>query len=282
MFFQKDPIGFYIETIHKEYTTNDPVFFDLQQFPWAAELEKESSEIIKTLSPLYDDNFDSFIINPEERFQFPPKIWKGYQFMFNGFKFKKHLELFPLIDEKLSNIPNLVSASVSILEPNSRLLPHNGNSNGIMRYHLGLKIPAQMPDIGFIIAGQEVSWQEGKGFMFCNMHVHSVHNLTNKRRYILMLDIVRPEFTSIKKKICAHTIAQILTNITADKVRFLLNIKKENKIDLEKPLLYVPNKGKKDTNKNFIEKNIFPIGEYLFRNFYIVILRTIFLFKKIN
>ena len=285
MFFQKDPPGFYIETIHKEYTAKDPVFFDTLPFAWCRELESKTAEIIECLKPVLADDFAGLTTNPEDRFQFPPKIWKGFGFYFNGFKFKKNLQDYPFLAEELKKIPNLVSASVSVLEPGAQLLPHNGNSNGVMRYHLGLNIPAPMPDCGFIIGGQGVSWKVGKSFMFCNMNVHSAHNKTTKRRHILMLDIVRPEFVGIKKKICALTIAQILTNITADKVRDTLGINKSNQVkqDPTKELKY-------EANKSYAMKDekvtpmmwAFRVAEKGVLYFYILAMYTIFTFKKLQ
>ena len=180
MLFKKDPPGFYIETIKKEYTETDPVLFDTSEFDWCARLESVTPQLVKELAPVLSDGFAGLKTNPEERFQFPPKIWKGYPFYFNGFKIKKHLKDYPFVTEELAKIPNMVSASVSVLEPGAQLLPHNGNSNGVMRYHLGLNIPAPMPECGFIIGGHELSWEVGKSFMFCNMNVHSAHNKPTK------------------------------------------------------------------------------------------------------
>lgn len=278
------PKDFYIETIHENYTANDPVFFNTENFEWCKRLEEKSPEIIKCLEKIFEPNFSGLLTNPET-FQFPPRIWKAYPFYFNGFKIKKHMQEFPCMEEILKDIPNLISASVSVLKPGSRLLPHNGNSNGVMRYHLGLKVPAKMPQCGFIIAGKEVSWEVGKSFMFCNMQVHSAHNLTNENRYILLLDVVRPEFTSIKKTIAVHTLAKILTNTTANYFRKLLGIKPtesnnaKNKNDLE----YIANKvyARKDKYvPKGLKQNFFHYAEFLCLKFYTLVLNIIFTFKK--
>jgi hypothetical protein len=280
----KLPKEFYIETIHDNYTANDPVFFNTEDFEWCKRLEENAPAIIHCLQKMFDPSFSGLITNPET-FQFPPKIWKAYPFYFNGFKINKHLREFPCMEEFLKDIPNLISASVSVLKPGSRLLPHNGNSNGVMRYHLGLKVPAQMPQCGFIIAGNEVSWEVGKSFMFCNMQVHSAHNLTNENRYILLLDVVRPEFTSIKKTIAIHTLARILTNNTANFFRNIFGVKPTvksitpNKNELE----YTANKTYSRKEKFIpkgIKQNLFHYSEILFLKFYILILTIVFAFKK--
>ena len=285
MFFTKNPPGFYIETIHKEYTAKDPVFFDTAPFAWCQELEAKAPQIIECLRPVLADDFAGLTTNPEDRFQFPPKIWKGFPFYFNGFKFQKHLDAYPFLAAELAKIPDMVSASVSVLEPGAHLLPHNGNSNGVMRYHLGLNIPAPMPECGFIIGGQGVSWEVGKSFMFCNMNVHSAHNKTSKRRHILMIDVVRPEFVSIKKRICALTLAQILTNNTADKVRGILGVNKSDQVkqDPTKEMKYEANKSyaMKDEKISFTIA-AFRIAEKMVLGTYIVAISTLFFFKKLQ
>ena len=282
---RQDPPNFYIETIHKEYKGNDPVFFDTAPFPWAAELEAKTPQLIECLKPVLSDDFKGLRDNPEDGFQFPPKIWKGFPFYFNGFKFKKNLHDYPFLAVELAKIPNLLSASISVLEPGAQLLPHNGNSNGVMRYHLGLNVPAPMPDCGFIIGGHEVSWVVGKSFMFCNMNVHSAHNKTNKRRHILMLDVVRPEFVSIKKKICVHTLGKILTNDTANHFRKALGIKQQKPtLNKDQALLYEANKlyALKDAEKLSTSIKILRKCEAIVQSIYIAILTVIFYFKKLQ
>lgn len=215
----------YLETIHGQYIGyDDPVFFEKNDFTWAGELERVYPEIMQALQPIFQPEFDGFQPNPETHIQFPPKLWKGFTFYFNGIKFKKNLNRFPYIAERLKSIPHLVSASISILEPGAKVLPHTGSTNAIMRVHLPLLIPGEWPACGMSIAGYELSWREGELLMFCDMQMHHVQNFTSKRRYILLLDVMRPEFVGIKKKICVHTISRILTNIVINFTKKVLNI----------------------------------------------------------
>ena len=150
---------------------------------------------------------------------------------FNGFKIKKNLFNYPYVEDLLSEIPYLISASISVLKPGAKILPHTGNTNGIMRYHLGLKIPAAYPECGMTINGVNISWQKGHDLMFCDMKLHSVQNLSEKSRYILLLDVVRPEFYNIADIICIHSTARILTDLVATQVKkiiSLFNSKKTN------------------------------------------------------
>lgn len=215
--------NFYIETIHKTYHgEKDPVFFRKEDFPWVADMEACHEAIMASLLPALGDAPVGFVANPERHLYYPHQGWKSLPFYFNGIRFKKNLSRFPFVAAQLATIPHLISASVSVLEPGTRLRPHNGSTNGIMRVHYPLKVPGRYPDCGMVIEGHEVSWEEGRVIMFCDMKIHHVQNLTDKKRYILMMDVVRPEFSHLKKKICVHTIAQVATNVIMDLIRRIL------------------------------------------------------------
>jgi hypothetical protein len=257
---------FYIETIHKNYIANDPVFFDKSKFNWAADLENNFSEIKKSLAPIFNDDFKGLMTNPEVHIQFPPKIWKGYPFYFNGIKIKKHLKMFPYIENILANIPHLINASITVLEPGAWLLPHNGSTNAVVRVHLPLIVPGHFPNCGMTIAGHNISWKEGELLLFCDMQVHSVRNLTSQRRYILLLDIIRPEYVSLKKLVCVHTTSRIITNVIRNVFKSLFHIPFKKQNPNKEELVYVANKNYSlnDNNKSKSFKNrIVLFGENL-------------------
>jgi aspartyl/asparaginyl beta-hydroxylase (cupin superfamily) len=204
---------FYIETIHDKYLDQDSTFFDKSQFSWAADLEESYPDIMRCLAPIFEPDFKGLVINPEVHIQFPPKLWKGFVFYFNGIKFQNNLRQFPFLADKLAKIPHLISASISVLEPGAKILTHNGSTNAIIRTHLPLKIPGVYPECGMNIENHEITWKEGEILMFCDMKMHNAQNLTHQRRYILLLDVMRPEFVHLKKKVCVHTIARIIANV---------------------------------------------------------------------
>jgi hypothetical protein len=225
------PEKFFIKTIHNHYHNNDPVFFNTDNYFWTKKLRDNTEKIIESLKPILSENYEGLVDNAETSIQLKPNLWKGYQFYFNGFKIKKNLFNYPYVEDLLSEIPYLISASISVLKPGAKILPHTGNTNGIMRYHLGLKIPAAYPECGMTINGVNISWQKGHDLMFCDMKLHSVQNLSEKSRYILLLDVVRPEFYNIADIICIHSTARILTDLVATQVKkiiSLFNSKKTN------------------------------------------------------
>jgi ornithine lipid ester-linked acyl 2-hydroxylase len=115
----------------------------------------------------------------------------------------------------------LVSAYISKLEAHTEILPHRGDTNGIIRCHLGLTVPGKLPDCGFQAGYDQRSWEEGKLLLFNDAARHLAFNQTEKERVILMLDVVRPEFLHQKNRICLTVLASLLWQLLASKITLL-------------------------------------------------------------
>lgn len=278
------PENFFIKTIHTYYHEKDPVFFNTNDYLWTKKLRDNTDKIIEVLAPILSDDYVGLADNPETTIQLKPRLWKGYQFYFNGFKIKKNLAPYPFIEKLLSEIPYLISAQISVLKPGAQILPHTGNTNGIMRYHLGLKIPAFYPECGMTVDRYNVSWQKGHDMMFCDMKIHSVQNLSNKSRYILLIDVIRPEFYVIANLICVHSTARILTNIVATHVKKIISFFKiETHRSSNNNIISEASKSARFYNETSIHhknRSIVSILEKVTLKIFISLLYVIFYFNK--
>tara|TARA_Y100000768_G_C23844705_1_gene617894 strand:+ start:216 stop:935 length:720 start_codon:yes stop_codon:yes gene_type:complete len=126
---------------------------------------------------------------------------------------KLHSDIHPLARKlcpKSSNIihslPNIKLAMFSLLEPGTKIHPHKGPYKGLLRYHLGLITP-NSDDCFISVNNIKYSWKDGDGIIFDDTFEHWVNNNTDKRRIILLCDIIRPVNYS------AHIINIIILNI---------------------------------------------------------------------
>jgi len=115
----------------------------------------------------------------------------------------KNKAKFPVISSVLDKIPNAVFAAISILPPHTEMAPHFGDTNGIIRTHLGLIIPAPHPTIAIKVVDEERGWREGELLCFINVQKHHVWNRSSERRYILMVDFVPKILQHRQREICA-------------------------------------------------------------------------------
>ena len=157
---------------------------------------------------------------------------------------KSKLEAFPQTAALLNKIPNLVGASINRLKAGAEITLHKGETNAIYRCHLGLVVPGSLPQIGFRVNNQEVCWQEGKLFAFCDAHQHTAWNHTDQDRYILLLDVIRPEFAKQKYGVCCTVLSLNTLHLMAErlgmKFLFKLNPKQLKTLTLLlKPIWYL-------------------------------------------
>ena len=128
--------------------------------------------------------------------------WKairiGKQWIENRKMFPKTIKLLKEIDEKYNLNLRRENDSIkfSILNPNTHITPHCGDSNDRLRLHLGLIIP----DGCYIRCKTEIrKWEEGKILLLDDTFEHEVWNWSKKKRAILIIDTWKPQITEQQK-----------------------------------------------------------------------------------
>ncbi len=204
------------------FTGSEPFFYDTRAFPWVERIESQWSVIRDELMALVDeDDGGSLLPYPNPTLVSKPDRWKIFGFMFWTIKFKKNCAKCPRTWKLLASIPNVTSGSFNLLEPNATIKPHYGDTNAIIRCHLGLVIPAPAPACAFKVGSEIRSWKEGEVLMFCDAHMHTAWNNTNQRRFIMIIDIIRPEYAARQRSICRDVLASIETAIVYERKAWL-------------------------------------------------------------
>ncbi|WP_310725569.1 aspartyl/asparaginyl beta-hydroxylase domain-containing protein [Streptomyces sp. N2A] len=173
----------------------DSPFIPESAFPWSRELEDNWRDIRAELDTLLEHrdalpNFQD--ISTVQRQITNDNQWKTFFFYGYGYRFDPNCERCPRTAELLAHIPGLKTAFFSILGPRKHVPPHRGPYKGVVRYHLGLKIPSPEDSCGIRVGGQEAHWREGAGMFFDDTYEHEAWNGTDEDRAVLFLDVVRP------------------------------------------------------------------------------------------
>jgi aspartyl/asparaginyl beta-hydroxylase (cupin superfamily) len=197
----------WFRTSGKPYQSNEPCFYDPNDFEWAKQLMNNYAVIREELSVLLDDE-QSDILKPyfEQKLQSSKTNWKTEGFYFWTRATRSMINLFPKTHDLIKEIPGLVTASINLLESNSKINEHTGDTNAIYRCHLGLKIPAELPECGFRVRLETRMWKEGEMLIFTDAYPHEAFNFSEGKRYILQLDILRPQFRNRKYYICTKVL----------------------------------------------------------------------------
>jgi aspartyl/asparaginyl beta-hydroxylase (cupin superfamily) len=203
-----------------DYKGNEPPFINADNFDWAQELSANTEKIITELKQYIASNnlqsyFNSSMVSKKNS-------WKTISLKTWGVELFKHQKKFPFTTSLIAKYPQIVSASFNLLEPNSKILPHCGDTNAIYRCHLGLDIPAELPDCGFRVKNELKAWEKGKWIVFMDAYNHEAWNNTDKERYIFLVDVVRDEFLPKKKFVCSTVITSLFLQKRAEKFDIVL------------------------------------------------------------
>ena len=120
-----------------------------------------------------------------------PKRWNVFVLEVLGYKVEQNRQRCPETSRILESIPNVVQAFFSILDAGKSVPEHEGPYLGYLRYHLGLRVPAQNPP-KIIVNRQDYVWKEGEAVLFDDSWPHSVVNDSNETRAVLIVDVRRP------------------------------------------------------------------------------------------
>jgi aspartyl/asparaginyl beta-hydroxylase (cupin superfamily) len=194
----------------KQYKEDEPAFFDPTQYEWAKGIEQNWSELKKEIDSLISEQDKSFTSNSYTGLV-TNNGWSSLSFLFWGYPQKDYALLktkCPGLTGYLAKIPGIVSISLSRLSPQTILNEHRGDTNAVFRCHLGIEIPASLPQCGLKVGNEEQSWTEGKWVFFNDAWKHSAWNKTDSRRIVLIVDVLRPEFSSKKRVICTDILAR--------------------------------------------------------------------------
>ena len=199
-------------------------FYENHNFEWVPALEENTPVIAHEIETFLLENeaqikpyFNTSLVTQKKR-------WKISTFFVWTWLVPKNMQKCPETMKLLNKIPGIISASISIMEANVAIKPHRGDTNAIIRCHLPLKVPATLPECGFKVKYDERSWEYGKLLLFNDSARHEAWNFSNQRRYVLLFDVIRPEFESKKYWVSSTVLAGLVAQAITGKMPLLKKV----------------------------------------------------------
>lgn len=181
--------------IYSQSPIGDQPVFDKSIFPWLAGLEAGWRDMRAELDEVLQDRerLPAFHeLSPDQKRISLGRSWKTFGFYVMGDRFAPNCRRAPRTAALLETVPDLRNAWFSILEPGYHIPAHCGPTNGIVRIHLGLKIPRDRENCWMRVGDQIVHWAEGDSVVFDDYYEHEVQNNTDEERVVLFFDVDRP------------------------------------------------------------------------------------------
>ena len=114
--------------------------------------------------------------------------WRVFALFRLGVSFEDNVKACPETARMLQEVPGLVNAGFSSLDPGVYIGPHVGYTRQVLRCHLGLIAPENCG----IRVGKEVrSWSPGSCFVFDDTQEHEAWNQSTSQRVVLLFDFKR-------------------------------------------------------------------------------------------
>lgn len=170
-------------------------FLDPRDFDWVGVLEGGWRDIRTELDEVlrYRDDLPNFQdISPDVGTITHDDLWKTFFFFGYGYKSEANCARCPGTASLLGQIPGVTTAFFSILSPHKHIEEHRGPYRGVLRFHLGLRVPEPADACGISVGGEVRHWAEGSSLVFDDGYDHYAWNDTDGVRAVLFLDFVRP------------------------------------------------------------------------------------------
>ena len=169
-------------------------FLDPGLLPWTTAVERRFPEIRAELDEVlgYRDDLPNFQdISVDQATITDDDRWKTFFFFGFGFKSEANCARCPRTTAALELIPGMTTAFFSILSAGKHIDAHRGPYRGVLRYHLGLRIPEPADAAGINVGGEVAHWAEGASLLFDDGYEHYAWNGTDGIRVVLFVDVVR-------------------------------------------------------------------------------------------
>ncbi|WP_387489376.1 aspartyl/asparaginyl beta-hydroxylase domain-containing protein [Photorhabdus sp. RM96S] len=127
--------------------------------------------------------------------------WQEIVFFEAGTRSKKSCELLPKTSSVLDALPLEVKEAgvimLSMLDPQTHIVPHCGHTNGRLRVHMGISIPN---DVVMRVKEEYVTWTEGQCLVIDDSYEHEVWHYGETPRIVLIVDIFHPQLSEADKE----------------------------------------------------------------------------------
>lgn len=175
----------------------DQAIFDHHIFPWVKELEKNWQAICKEITLVRASNMPSLgEISPDHGRIAADTRWRTFFLEGYGYKRVENRACVPLTASLIDKIPDVCTATFSVLEGGCHIPRHRGMTKGMLTYHLGLRVPQDRMQCWIQIEDGEKPyvhhWSDGRSLLFDDTYNHEVWNNTEQDRYVLLIQVKRP------------------------------------------------------------------------------------------
>lgn len=166
-------------------------------------------------------------ISPYHRKVAPDAKWRSFFFEAHNYHAPANRERCPRTAAVIDQIPDLVTAFYSVMDPGTVVPRHKGITKALLNVHLGLRIPGGVDQCRIEIGDEVHGWNDGELLIIDDTFPHAVWNNSGSPRALLFMQVLRPMTPSARLlgklivELMAHTtyIREARRRLNAKRVR---------------------------------------------------------------
>lgn len=159
------------------------MFHRNEDFPFAGLLERAWTRIRAECEALEREEFAAW----HEHGLYLGR-WDVYGLYLHGRPILENAVFCPVTTALLHDVPGLTMAGFSRLAPGTRIAPHVGYTDTVLRLHLGLFVP---DGCGLRVGAETRGWAEGHSLIFDDTVEHEAWNRGDRDRLVLLVDFLK-------------------------------------------------------------------------------------------
>jgi aspartate beta-hydroxylase len=120
--------------------------------------------------------------------------WRMFLLKAYGVEIKPNLTACPRLAALVASMPDVLSATLSFLDPQKHIPRHRGPFRGVLRFQLGLSVPLDdegRPAAVLALDDREYRIGDGECLLWDDTYPHEVWNRSDTMRIALLLDVRR-------------------------------------------------------------------------------------------
>jgi beta-hydroxylase len=118
--------------------------------------------------------------------------WRTLVLVAQGRPISSSVARLPRTAAAVAEVPGLQSALLSVFPPGMHLPAHRAGNKGVLRYHLGIRVPDPPGRCRLRVGEETVDHREGASILFDDTFEHEAWNDTDGERVTLLLEVLRP------------------------------------------------------------------------------------------
>lgn len=188
-----------VRRIYDARISGGPVLDSAQLFPEAQrfiaawpQLRLEALQVAERLQSV--PRFHELMASQADISANDGRDWRLFVLKAYGAEIRKNMTACPQLAALLAATPDVLSASLSFLAPHKHIPCHRGPFRGVLRYQLGLSVPAAVdgrPAAVLRLSDEEHRIGNGEALLWDDTFPHEVWNRSDEVRIALLLDVRR-------------------------------------------------------------------------------------------